>query len=158
MAESQDSGASPREISLPGNSIIVVFNLTLPGLFMLGLSLFELLSPDRVAELFNTTVFTQVFGRPLTFPEMHTMALTQLVVAIFYIATSLGLMKYKNWARVAVIYFAFFGVVLLVVSSFAQGVGFLTFVQAFHPGAMIVYYTNKNVATFFTLRSANLPV
>jgi len=103
---------------------------------------------DKALEL----VRNQNLPADITFQQFKAYNIIPAAVAIMFIASGLGVILGKEWARRTTIYFSFAIVVLIFLAVIAQpGLISLVILQVFYLGTLIMYFTNKNVESYFTL-------
>jgi Na+-translocating ferredoxin:NAD+ oxidoreductase RnfD subunit len=75
------------------------------------------------------------------------------VLALAFLLSGIGLLLVKEWGRQLTVYFSFLVVVLIFLSALMMPVLVKqAIVQIIYPGALIVYFTNKNVEGYFRNR------
>ena len=89
-------------------------------------------------------------SQEVNFQQFKTSSLIFMIVGLIFLASGLGVILRKEWARKMTLYFSFAIIIMILVASLAQpaSVGFfMTFVIYF--GIIIFYFTNKRVGDYF---------
>ena len=77
--------------------------------------------------------------------------LAQMVVALIFTLSGWGLLKRKEVARKATLWFAFFAVsIIFIACLFNPAIIRQGFLQIVYPGTLIIYLTNKKVEEHFS--------
>jgi hypothetical protein len=85
--------------------------------------------------------------------QLRMLVLPQAGIAIFYIVTAVGVLLRKEWARKATVYFSFATAVFMLLGVIARPTAIVQIMgQALYPGAMIYYFTGKNVVGWFAAK------
>lgn len=134
-----------------GILIFGVINFLVFGVISFGASFFAYLNvsasnPQSFLELFQKYIPEQA----LSVSQLKIIVSIQMVVALFFAATGLGILQGKEWARKATVYFSFFIVALLFIAALSQpgSIG-KVIPQLIYPGALILYFTNKDKEDYY---------
>ena len=141
-----------------GVKILGSFNLILPGVIVGLVCLVCLVIPEKVFKALQEAATIQKTEINFTVDQLRLIVLPQLISAIFFIITSVGIFKRKDWARKALVYYSFLIAALMLVGAILkpqiipQAISNLV-----HPGLCVWYFTSKNVLAWFEAKPAQQP-
>jgi uncharacterized membrane protein len=130
-------------------------NLVLGIIFLLtSLTTLLTLSPKKWED-FKTNL-PQNFPSEINFPQFKAMLIFQIIISLIFIASGLGLLLKKEWARKLTIYFSFVYAFLTVVSLvFTPTLIKQALPQVIYPGILIFYFTHREIEDYFKKENLN---
>jgi len=92
----------------------------------------------------------------ITFEQFKAYNIIPAVIALVFLASGIGIILKKDWARKITVYLSFVLAFLIFLSILLQP-AMIRFVilQVIYLGVLIVYFTNQNVEKFFTSFKSN---
>ena len=139
-------GKRPLGVSIIGGANFIFF-----GLIVFFLSVFSYLSlSSGSGQAIIETLQEQFPDNEITIAHIKTALVLQALISVFFCVSGFGLLKLKEWARKATLYFAFLLVLLaLVTVLFNFRAISRIIIQIIYPGILILYFTNKEVEKHF---------
>jgi len=86
----------------------------------------------------------------ITFEQFKAYNIIPAIIALVFLASGIGLILKKNWARKITVYLSF-ALAFLIFLSILLSPAMIRFVilQIAYLGVLIIYFTNQNVESFF---------
>ncbi len=107
------------------------------------------ITPDNFQK-FSQALEANRFSQEVTFQQFKAASSIFLLLAALFIASGVGVILKKNWARKITLYFSFIILIMILLSTLNQP-GLISFfiIHAVYFAALIFYFTNKRVEEHF---------
>lgn len=117
---------------------------------ILFLSIIFFLPAEFAEEIWQLLQKKGVFLPAENLEEFRGVLKVQAVMAVMFIVSGVGILRQKEWGRRFTVYFAFFLLVLVLVSiiSVPATLAYLVF-NIFYPGVLVLYFTNQHIGEHF---------
>jgi len=87
---------------------------------------------------------------PITYQQFKAYSLIPVIFAAIFLVSGAGLLLKKEWARKLTVYFAFLIVLFMLLAVLINPPLIrLVILQAAYLGALIIYFTNRDVESFY---------
>jgi len=135
----------------PGVLILGGLNCFVFGLLFLSISIsnYFRITPEefgKILEIFKTSGL----GIQITYQDFKAYNVIPVIISFIFLLSGAGILLKKEWARKLTVYFAFAAIIAIFLTVLMQSFLIrLVIIHAAYLGALIIYFTNKNVEGYF---------